>query len=116
MRDDMHLKDVTSNTPLQALPPTCLHTHISIDKVCMCVYTYVCVCVCVCVYVCVLALVHPFVYECVHELVCVSTLNIHMTLYVMCMVICVGMYSDVLTCSHSIRVLAVPSCSAQCHV
>ena len=40
-------KDVTSNTPLQALPPTCLHTHISIDKVCMCVYTYVYVCVCV---------------------------------------------------------------------
>ena len=79
-------KDVTSNTPLQALPPTCIHTLISIHKVCMCVYTYVCVCVCVCV----LALVHPFVYECVHELVCVSTLNIHMTLYVMCMVICSG--------------------------
>ena len=107
-------KDVTSNTPLQVLPPTCLHTHISIHKVC----TYVCIYIRICVCVCVLALVHPFVYECVHELVCVSTLNIR-TYDTVCYVygyLCRVMYSDVLTCSHSIRVLAVPSCSAQCHV
>ena len=73
---------------------------------------------CVCVCVCVLTLIHPFVYECVHEWVCVSTLNIR-TYDTVCYVygyLCRVMYSVVLTCSHSIRVLAVPSCSAQCHV
>ena len=88
---------VTSHAPLQALPPTCSTSVCGVFS----------------------QLVHPLVYECVHELMCVSTLNIHMIcVYIrMCMVTCIRfMYSVVLTCSHSIHVLAVPSCSAQCRV
>ena len=92
MRDGML---VTSHAPLRALPPTCSTS------------------------VCVVCSLNSFTLLFTNVLMCVSTLNIHMIcVYIrMCMVTCIRfMYSVVLTCSHSIHVLAVPSCSAQCHV